>query len=167
MRIVHYIPDILKSDIVADYVNMLSKHHSENDKVRLVTDKDKVETLMTIKDTDILHVHTCWSRKTAYVVEKAVKGNVAVVLSPHGSLDSYVVDNEQPKMKKMQLLAYQKGMLRNADAVVVTNTSEPDSVAEADALMVAARGVVKRLSGGVAQVGCQSSLGSAAKDQYR
>lgn len=124
MRIVHYIPDILKSDIVADYVNMLSKHHSENDKVRLVTDKDKVETLMTIKDTDILHVHTCWSRKTAYVVEKAVKGNVAVVLSPHGSLESYVVENEQPKMKKMQLLAYQKGMLKNADAVVVTNTSE-------------------------------------------
>ena len=52
------------------------------------------------------------------------------------------------------------------DVIAAHLTAEPHPVAEADALMVAARGVVKRLSGGVAQVGCQSSLGSAAKDQY-
>ena len=73
---------------------------------------------------DIVHIHTCWDLSSAQMAKWAHSHNMPVVLSPHGKLEPWVVDDNYLHEKLPKLLLYQHEMICNADAIVVTGDME-------------------------------------------
>lgn len=73
---------------------------------------------------EIVHIHTCWDMSSAQMAKWAHSHNMPVVLSPHGKLEPWIVDERYLHEKLPKLLLYQHEMICNADAIVVTGDME-------------------------------------------
>ena len=76
---------------------------------------------------ELLHIHGMWSPILAVSSILAWYFRVPVVLSPHGSLESWALKHKGLK-KNIALAVYQKAVLKNADLLVATAPQELMSI---------------------------------------
>lgn len=127
MRIVHYIPQLIDNDLLSNYLRTVTKALEEKVSVSIIT-YDNRKDMLTQACPDIIHIHSCWDYTTARLAKQMAKRGAAVILSPHGALDTYSYRHEQPIMKHLRSLLYLRSTTKNTDAVIVTTEQEEQEV---------------------------------------
>ena len=123
MKILHFYPEEDR-DMIAAYVDTLCAHMG----VGVVSDKaTRVADALQLLDShhyDVLHLHGCWRNTSLRVVRKALKGNIRLVVSPHGQLEPWVQEEHYWQEKLPKKLLYQKYIVSHAYAVVIQGKME-------------------------------------------
>lgn len=127
MRIVHYLSEQHDHDLLADYVLTLQQALEGKASVEVFT-KAHRQDLLAQPCPDILHLHTCWDYASARLARQMAKRGAAIVFSPHGELSAYTLRHEQPVTKRLRSLLYQRAMIRQADALLVSTEEEERDV---------------------------------------
>ena len=96
--------------------------------VAVVSQTDNHKQLAEEFQPDVVHIHDCWNRPSAQLAKWAHSHNIPVVLSPHGKLDPWIVEEGYLHDKLPKLLLYQHEMICNADAIIVSGEIEKQSI---------------------------------------
>jgi len=76
-----------------------------------------------ISEADVLHILGCWDAKAAKLAKKAKKMGIPYVVSPLGGLSKWNMSKPRTK-RALQRMRYQKGMIKNAEAILTTTPME-------------------------------------------
>lgn len=122
MRILHFYPR--HDAMAAQYVETLRK---------AMDGYATVHTAATLADfrkeakelrPDIVHIHGCWRWANALAARTADNVGARLVFSPHGGLEPWIVKQDFWRSRLPHLLAYQRRMIGQANAVVVMGRME-------------------------------------------
>lgn len=154
MKIIHFIYSIDKSaGGTAAYLQLISKELKKSIDLIVVTGKStnpinlidiKVTSLdlsfkrwfnlkkefleiLTKENPDLVHINGIWTPQNWLFQKIAQQLGIKVVLSPHGMLESYIL-NRHPLKKNIGLKLYQHKALKSVDYFHVTAQSELDQV---------------------------------------
>ncbi len=72
---------------------------------------------------DIIHINGCWKIRFIFLFILAKLFKTKIVISPHGMLDPFSL-NQKSLKKKIALLLYQKFIFENSDLIVVNSENE-------------------------------------------
>ena len=125
MRILHYYPDEPQSMITA-YVTTLCNAMGVECQNEKATRKDDALQMLRKSHFDVLHVHGCWRNSQLRVVRQALSEGTRLVVSPHGQLEPWVMDENYWKEKLPKKLLYQRRIVSSAYAVVIQGKMEEE-----------------------------------------
>lgn len=128
MRIIHYIDGIEAGKLLSDHFLRLATAQQEYAEVRIVTRRDDFKRVSDEFHADIVHIHTCWDYKAARCAAQAVGKGCPVVLSPHWGLDRHTRMAERKLTKHIKAILYQKRMVQQADAILVSSEHEKKDI---------------------------------------
>lgn len=89
--------------------------------------KNDLNNIFVTENPDIVHINGIWLPQTFLVQQVAQKLGIQVILSPHGMLESYIL-NRHPLKKKLALALYQHKAITTADYIHATAQSELDQI---------------------------------------
>lgn len=122
MRILHYYP---KDDqLVSLHVDMLCHSMGLEAENHTATEADKARTLLRGGNYDVLHLHGCWRNSLRTIAGMARKQGTRLVVTPHGGLEPWVMDERRWKEKLPKRVLYQRDIVRSAYAVIVQGKME-------------------------------------------
>lgn len=128
MRILHYIHQLKSNDLLGDYLRHLVSALKEQSEVYVATRESDIQESLDESNPDIVHIHGCWDRYAYKLMRGAVRQGFAVVLSPHGEIGTYSMKHERHLEKSAELVAYQRRMVSQAEAILVTSDDEKNSI---------------------------------------
>ena len=143
MTVLHYISTIdTNSGTAPDYVNSLIRATRNVVDSHVVTDNElgnsifsihkKINTIITERKPDLIHIHAAWNHRAAIVQREASKRGVFIILSLHGGLSPDVLELDFWKNKLPRLAAYQFSMVRHCHAIVAVSEEEEQHLRELD-----------------------------------
>jgi hypothetical protein len=125
MKILHYISPGEKEDI-RQYVELLSKAQQSQSEVMLSQAASQSRWLedMYAMMPDVIHIHGCWHKQAACALIAAHRRGFCTVLSPHGSLEPWIIKQHFTKDKLPKIILWQRRAVKFADAVHVSGRIE-------------------------------------------
>lgn len=90
--------------------------------------KREADRLLCGLRPDIVHINGCWSPELAQFQRMAERRGVAVVLSPHGMLEPWIIRRHYYTRKLPWLLLCQRGLVRRAAWIHSTADSEAENL---------------------------------------
>lgn len=124
MKVLHYYS---KDDLmVSQYVSMLCQGMGLEAHQHQATESGEARKLLQENHYDILHLHGCWRNSSRSIVNMALKANTRLVLTPHGQLQPWVLEERQWKEKLPKRLLYQRNIVRRAYAVIIQGKMEQE-----------------------------------------
>lgn len=127
MRILHYLPEQKENDLLTNYVETLCNAMQDMAETTIVTDKT-MRSLTSGTTFDIIHVHSCWHLHAAQFINRMADKGMPVVLSPHGNLDTFTMQNEQHLTKQGKRFLYQQKAVQRAEALLATSNRELEAL---------------------------------------
>ena len=124
MRVLHYYP--LTDSMIAQHVTILTNSMGLEVENHLATDSSKARTLLEDGSYDLLHLHGCWRNSLRTMIGIAQKQGVRIVVTPHGQLEPWVVDQNYWKEKLPKQLLYQRDIIRQAYAIIIQGKMEQE-----------------------------------------
>lgn len=124
MKILYYIHQLKSNDLIGDYLRYLVASLEGQDEVYVVTEENDIQESLDEHVPDIVHIQGCWDRYAYRLMQAAVHQGYAVVISPHGEIGSYAMQHEQKVGKMLKLADYQRWMIKNCEALLVTTDDE-------------------------------------------
>lgn len=122
MKVVHFYQ---KTDqMVARYVDVLTDSMPLDVDVRKYTSLQQLRKYIKKNRPDILHLHGCWHFSYWLAARAAVAQGTRVVLSPHGQLEPWVINQHYWGEKLPRILAYQYRLVRSAYALIAMGRME-------------------------------------------
>lgn len=88
---------------------------------------NEFRTFLESEKPDIVHINGIWSPQNWGFQKAAQELNIKVVLSPHGMLESWIL-NRNPLKKKIALLLFQNKAIQKVDHIHATAQMEKDSI---------------------------------------
>lgn len=153
MRIIHYIPDIDRSNGgTTTYIQLLAERLGELSELHIVTHltpnpvdiknckihyinrnifgamKREWQEILNDVKPNIVHVNCCWTPQCAWVQKWSQALNYKVVLTPHGMLEPWIIKRNYWTKKLPALLLYQKKAICKADYIHATADSEKEHI---------------------------------------
>ncbi len=127
MRVLHYINNVRKGDLLSSYLSTLAAAQSRlGAVVSVVTRRDNFKAKLKEFRPDVVHIHSMWDIHVAIVAQQSLRKNCGVVLSPHGQLDAFRYRYEHRWGKVQKKWAYQRRMVTHVDALMATSDGEAD-----------------------------------------
>jgi len=127
MKILHYYPTDPQG-VIAPYVIMLCEGMGlECTNERTPSASEAMQHLRN-SHYDILHIHGCWHNSLWRIGRTALSAGTRLVVSPHGQLEPWVAGQNYWKEKLPKTVAYQRGIVRRAYAVVVQGKMEEECI---------------------------------------
>lgn len=124
MRILFYTNELKNGDLRSDCIRQLADSLRDSAELTLVTRKDDCLAVLKENTPDIIHIHGCWDSHAASLARHVDRRTCAVVLSPHGELDAYVLRHEGRLAKQAKLAAYQRRLTHDSEALLVGSDDE-------------------------------------------
>jgi glycosyltransferase involved in cell wall biosynthesis len=90
---------------------------------RLFALQKEFSQLLKIERPDVVHINGIWQPQTWLFQQAAQRLGIKVILSPHGMLESYIM-NRHPLKKQLALALYEHKAIRKADYLHATAQSE-------------------------------------------
>ena len=111
MKILHLYPS--DDALIAAHVTMLREHEEPfNDK------------------PDIVHVHGCWRYNIVRQAMKAHRQGARIVMTPHGGLEPWVINERQMTEKLSKTLLWQRRMVESAYVLIAHGPIETTSLGQ-------------------------------------
>ena len=123
MRILHYHPQS-SDDMIMQHIVILQQSMGIETRCDIANSLSSALQLLASKHYDILHIHGCWHNSMQRVAQKARRMSVRLVVTPHGQLEPWMVQQDYLKEKLPKQLLYQRDIIRNAYAVIVQGRME-------------------------------------------
>jgi glycosyltransferase involved in cell wall biosynthesis len=154
MKVIHYIESIdIKGGGTTEYMRLLSTALKNNISLRIATGfseypitiegvqvaffknsplrwfalLNEYRIYLEIEKPDIVHINGIWSPQNWGFQKVAQELKIKVVLSPHGMLESWILQHN-PLKKKIALFLFQNKAIRNVDHIHATAQMEKDSI---------------------------------------
>ncbi len=124
MRILHYFSD--DNPLVSQYVSTLAEQMNRGIENHAVNNIGQALTLLKGSSYDILHLHGCWRTSEQKVVREAFRHGVRLVLTPHGQLEPWVIQENYWKEKLPKQLYFQKRLVHQAYVVIIQGRMEQE-----------------------------------------
>ncbi len=120
-KVLHIFPD--NEPLIAEHVRMLL---SVRDAEFLLLQAAESE-----KDIpDIVHLHGCWNVKLVRQALKAHRRGARIVMTPHGGLEPWIIDERRLTEKLSKTLLWQRRVVERAYVMIVHGTMEGDNLKE-------------------------------------
>lgn len=154
MKVIHYIASIDKNGGgTTEYMRLLSKELKNETTLGIVTGlsdnpicidgvpvkffdnrltrwfslMSEFRTFLKSENPDIVHINGIWTPQNWGFQKVAQELNIKVVLSPHGMLESWILQRN-PLKKKIALFLFQNNAIRKADHLLATAQMEKESI---------------------------------------
>ena len=122
MKILHIYP---KSDnMIAQYVSILVEGMRHSADVRATDSPSDFKAICQKMEPDIVHCHGCWQYAIVNAVNTAYKNGARIILSPHGQLEPWILEEKSLQEKLHKTLLWQKGSVERAYAIIVFGNME-------------------------------------------
>ncbi len=128
MKVLHYIDCLRSEDLISDSVSELAVNQQKVAEVKVVTHKDDAAKVLKEFAPDVVHIHSVESYQSVMVEQSARKLNIAVVVSPHGLLNRYILRKESPIRHYVKMKVWQQRMLKNADGLLLSDKYEAEQI---------------------------------------
>lgn len=132
MKILHYIPNFKKSmGQAARFVQMLQVVMGKSVETHIISgsiSRAEFQKRVDELQPDIIHIHGCWSFKSAIIELWARNRNIPVIISPHDSLSQKELQVDFWKKKLPSLIAYQLLAIKKAMVLHATSSQELDDL---------------------------------------
>lgn len=124
MRILHYyqrdVPMIsLHVKMLCEGMGMKAENHT-------AVTSDDAKTLLFGGNYDIFHLHGCWRNSSYSIVKMALQQGARLVVTPHGQLEPWVVNEYWWKEKFAKLMKYQRNVISKAYIVILQGQMEQE-----------------------------------------
>ena len=124
MRVLHYFPQ--DNSMISAYVSKLCEGMGLECLNEKVTDSSEAQQHLRQSHYDILHLHGCWRNSSYLVARQAFAQGTRLIVSPHGQLEPWEMDDGYWKEKLPKRLLYQKRLIQQAYAVVIQGKMEEE-----------------------------------------
>lgn len=124
MRVLHFYSPT--DSMIAQHVNLLANGMGLGAENHLATEDGQVKTLLQNGHYDILHLHGCWRNTMRTIVNMAKKQGIRIIVTPHGQLEPWVVEEDYWKEKLPKQLLYQRDIIRQAYAIIIQGKMEQE-----------------------------------------
>lgn len=122
MKILHVYPKT--DEMVAQHVTLLVEGMQHSVEVQAVSNLADFKSICKSFEPDIVHCHGCWQYSIVNAGNFARKQGARIVLSPHGQLEPWVLE-EKPLQEKLHKTAlWQKSFVEKAYAVIAFGKME-------------------------------------------
>ena len=122
MKILHIYP---KSDnMIAQYVSILVEGMRHSADVRATDSPSDFKAICQKMEPDIVHCHGCWQYAIVNAVNTAYKNGARIILSPHGQLEPWILEEKSLQEKLHKTLLWQKSSVERAYAIIVFGNME-------------------------------------------
>ena len=122
MRILHIYP---KSDnMIAQYVSILLEGMRHSADIRATDSPSDFKAICQKMKPDIVHCHGCWQYGIVNAANMAYKNGARIILSPHGQLEPWVLEEKSLQEKLHKTLLWQKSSVERAYAIIVFGNME-------------------------------------------
>ena len=122
MKILHVYPKT--DEMVAQHVTLLVEGMQHSVEVQAVSNLADFKSVCKSFEPDIVHCHGCWQYSIVNAGNFARKQGARIVLSPHGQLEPWVLE-EKPLQEKLHKTAlWQKSFVEKAYAVIAFGKME-------------------------------------------
>jgi glycosyltransferase involved in cell wall biosynthesis len=98
------------------------------DKTNFFNYSSKLREAILINNSDILHIHGLWMFPHLMSSVWKKKTNKPVIITPHGMLDPYIINNQHPLKKKIANLLFAKNAFEKANCFHALCQSEYDAI---------------------------------------
>lgn len=95
--------------------------------IRWFTLLNEYRTFLIIENPDIVHINGIWSPQNWGFQKVAQELKIKVVLSPHGMLESWILQHN-PLKKNIALFLFQRNAIKKVDHIHATAEMEKDSI---------------------------------------
>lgn len=92
MKVLYYYPK--SDDMITHHVTMLAEGMRNSAEVQTATTLNDFKSRLEMQEPDIVHCHGCWQYATYKAAAIARKRGVRVILSPHGQLEPWIVEEK-------------------------------------------------------------------------
>lgn len=124
MRVLHYYTE--DDPMVCLHVSTLCDNMRGKIDCHLATDGNAARTLLQGSHYDLLHLHGCWCNSARSIVNLALRQGTRLLLTPHGQLEPWVMEENKWREKMPKRLFYQRDIVRKAYAVVIQGKMEQE-----------------------------------------
>ena len=122
MKVLHIYP---KSDnMMAHHVNILVEGLRHSAEVQVTSSLTEFKTIIREMQPDIVHCHGCWQYAIANAASIARKHGARIVLSPHGHLEPWVLEENSLQEKLHKTLLWQRRTVEQAYALIAFGRME-------------------------------------------
>lgn len=125
MRVLHYYPEDTQG-IITSYVALLCEKMGIDVENEKTMQPAEAISLLHSHHYDILHLHGCWHNSMNRIVNLALNHHIRLVVSPHGQLEPWVLEEKYWGEKLPKQLLYQKRIISQAYAVVIQGKMEEE-----------------------------------------
>lgn len=122
MKILHIYPP--NDETVARHVGLLTEGLCHSADVQTVTSLSEFKSRIQQFHPDIVHCHGCWQYFVVSAAHTARKRGSRVVLSPHGQLQPWVMEEKSLQEKLHKTLLWQKRSVEQAYALIAFGKME-------------------------------------------
>ena len=122
MKILHIYP---KSDnMIGRHVSLLTEGMRHSAELQEATSFSEFKTRFQQQKPDIVHCHGCWQYAIVNAARMARKRGARVVLSPHGQLQPWVLEERPIQEKLHKAMLWQKSSVEQAYALIAFGKME-------------------------------------------
>ncbi|MBP5715247.1 MAG: glycosyltransferase [Prevotella sp.] len=122
MKVLHIYP---KSDnMIAKHVNILLEGMRHSADVRATDSPSDFKTICRQMKPDIVHCHGCWQYAIVNAANAARKNGARIILSPHGQLEPWILEEKSLQEKLHKTLLWQKRSVECTYAVIAFGNME-------------------------------------------
>ena len=122
MKVLHLYP---KSDnMIVKHINILLEGMRHSIDVRATDSPSDFKTICRQMEPDIVHCHGCWQYAIVNAVNYARKNGARIILSPHGQLEPWILEEKSLQEKLHKTLLWQKSSVERAYAVIAFGNME-------------------------------------------
>jgi len=122
MKILHIYPK--NDNMIAQHVSILVEGMRHSAEVQATNAISEFKTLCRQMDPDIVHCHGCWQYATVNAGNIARRQGARIVLSPHGQLEPWVLEEKPIQEKLHKTLLWQKRSVEKAYALIAFGKME-------------------------------------------
>lgn len=126
MRVFHFYND--SDPIVGKYVETLLAAVGTRVEMKATADYGEFRRMCHDANPDIIHVHGCWRSEMRHLVALANKTGARIVVSPHGQLQPWIVNQHWKSEKMPKTLLFQRKLIARAYAVVAMGRMEEEGL---------------------------------------
>lgn len=110
--------------MITRYVGMLADAVQGKAECHVATSLVQLRPLVAEVRPDIVHIHGCWRSSLAVAAYWGKKRGARIVVSPHGQLEPWVLNEAYFTQKLPRLMAYQRRIIANAYAIIAMGSKE-------------------------------------------
>ena len=122
MKVLHIFPKT--DDLIRQHVQLLSDGMKQSVDVHMCDSGTNIRQQLMELRPDILHCHGCWNQKMARAMRTARRNGIRIVITPHGQLEPWIVDQKSLQDKIANTLLWQKDAVINAYSIITLGKLE-------------------------------------------